>query len=380
MRGRLDPGDGGRVYRHLSDQKTLCDRIRGLRIPTVSMVGGLCAGSALGLAAAADFMVVDATTRILLPEVRVGLIPGNGATWFLPWRMGAAAAKYYALTASPMNGKEAVTFGLAAMVSFLIGLIVAGTMTPDHQVPGIGPIIQAKLGLRHIPCLDIRTACCNPLYGFEIAAALVKNQRAAHVLIVGAEIQSKGLKMAPEAKDVSALFGDGAGACVVARSERPGSIRLMDIELFTDGKFARDLGVMAPGTGNGTRWFDDDPRYRDLYYPVMNGKTVILHSARKLGDAARTILRRHNLTAQDLDLVIPHQANANLLLASCHQLEIPAAKMVSVLEWCGNTSSASILIALDWAYEQRQIRSGSHILFLAFGAGFAWGAALGKVV
>jgi len=260
-----------------------------------------------------------------------------------------------------------------------VDYVVAGTMTPDHQVPGIGPIIQEKLGLRHIPCLDIRNACCNPLYGFEIASALVESQRANHVLLIGAEVQSTGLKMAPDARDVSPLFGDGAGACVVARYSRPGAIHLMDTELFTDGKFAKDLGVMAPGTGNGTRGFDDDPQHRDLYYPIMNGKTVILHAGRKLSDAARSLLQRNQLTTRDVDLVVPHQANANLLIAIGRQLEIPMAKIASILDWCGNTSSASILIALDWAYEQHLVRPGSHILFLAFGAGFAWGAALGKV-
>ena len=260
-----------------------------------------------------------------------------------------------------------------------VDYLIAGTMTPDHQVPGIGPIIQAKLGLRHIPCLDVRTACCNPLYGFEIASALVESHRANHVLIVGAEIQSIGLKLTPDARDVSSVFGDGAGACLVARSQRPGAIHLIDIQLFTDGKFVRDLAVLAPGTGNGTRWYEEDPRYHELYYPVMNGRTVILHAARKISDAGQSLLQRNNLSAQDIDLVIPHQANANLLLAIGRQLDIPEKKIVSVLEWCGNTSSASILIALDWAYEQQLISSGNRILFLAFGAGFAWGAALGKV-
>ena len=113
MRHRLDPVDGGQAYRFLADQKTLCDRIRGLSIPTLSIVRGLCAGSALGIAAAADFLITDATTRIQLPEVKVGLVPGNGATWFLTGRMGPAAARFYSLTASPMNGKEAVALGLA---------------------------------------------------------------------------------------------------------------------------------------------------------------------------------------------------------------------------------------------------------------------------
>src|SRR3990172_5919601 len=113
MLHRLDPEAGGLAYRFLTDQKTVCDRIRGLRIPTLSLVRGLCAGSALGIAAAADFLITDTTTRIRLPEVKVGLIPGNGASWFLPRRMGPAAAKYYGLTAAPMSGKQAVGLGLA---------------------------------------------------------------------------------------------------------------------------------------------------------------------------------------------------------------------------------------------------------------------------
>ena len=260
-----------------------------------------------------------------------------------------------------------------------IDYLIAGTMTPDHQIPGIGPLIQTRLGLNQIPCLDIRTACCNPLYAFDVGSSLICSGRAAHVLVVGAEVQSKGLKLASEAKEISALFGDGAGACVISRSARAGAVKLVDVSLFTDGEFAKDLAVLAPGTGNGSRWYEDDHGHRDLCYPVMNGKTVILHSARKLSNAARSLLQRHNLTPQDVGLVIPHQANANLLLAISRQLEIPSAKIVSVLDWCGNTSSASILIALDWAYEKKRISSGKYILFLAFGAGFAWGAALGKV-
>ncbi|MEK7373920.1 MAG: enoyl-CoA hydratase/isomerase family protein, partial [Thermodesulfobacteriota bacterium] len=113
MRHLLDPGSKPQAFRFLADQKTVCDKIRGLRIPTVSVVRGLCAGSALGLAASADFMITDATTRIQVPEVKVGLVPGNGATWFLPRRMGPAAAKFFGLTASPMNGRQAVGLGLA---------------------------------------------------------------------------------------------------------------------------------------------------------------------------------------------------------------------------------------------------------------------------
>ena len=260
-----------------------------------------------------------------------------------------------------------------------IDYLIAGTMTPDHQVPGIGPLIMARLGLKHIPALDIRTACCNPLYALDIGSALLHAGRAEHVLIVGAEVQSKGLKLAPPAKEISALFGDGAGACVLSRSARPGSVELLDVALFTDGAFAKDLAVLAPGTGNGDRWQAGDAVLRDLEYPVMNGRTVILHAARKLGEAAHAVLARRGWSAQDVDLVIPHQANGNLLGALARQLGLQPEKVVSVVEWSGNTSSASMLIALDWAYEQGLLQPGTRLLFAAFGAGFAWGAALGQV-
>jgi 3-oxoacyl-[acyl-carrier-protein] synthase-3 len=306
---------------------------------------------------------------------------GTDSAWIL--KNTGIKARRWVSDSEATSDLAAVAAGLALQRAQLpleaIDYLIAGTMTPDHQIPGIGPQIQTRLGLNHIPCLDIRTACCNPLYAFDVGTALIHAGRAAHVLIVGAEVQSKGLRLAPEAREISALFGDGAGACVISKLPRPGAVQLVDVSLFTDGKFARDLAVLAPGTGNGSCWYDDAPQYRDLFYPVMNGKTVILHAARKLGDAARSLLLRHGWSPQDLDLVIPHQANANLLLALGRQLDIPTSNIISVIEWCGNTSSASMLIALDWAYEQQRISSGRRILFLAFGAGFGWGAALGNV-
>jgi 3-oxoacyl-[acyl-carrier-protein] synthase III len=289
------------------------------------------------------------------------------------WARGAEATSELAVGAA----KQAVE--RAGVPLDAIDYLIAGTMTPDHQVPGIGPLITARLGLKHIPALDIRAACCNPLYALDIGSALVHAGRAEHVLVVGAEVQSKGLKLVPAAKEVSALFGDGAGACVLSRSAGPGSVQLLDVALFTDGAFAKDLAVLAPGTGNGERWQAGDAALRELEYPVMNGRTVILHAARKLGEAAQAVLAQRGWSAQDVDLVIPHQANANLLGALARQLGLPPTKVVSVVEWSGNTSSASILIALDWAHEQGLLQPGTRLLFVAFGAGFAWGAALGKV-
>jgi enoyl-CoA hydratase/carnithine racemase/acyl-coenzyme A synthetase/AMP-(fatty) acid ligase len=160
MRHRLDPGAGQRAYRFLADQKTLCDRIRGLRIPTLSVARGLCAGSGLGIAAAADFMITDATTRIQVPEVKVGLIPGNGATWFLPRRMGPAAARFYGLTASPMNGKQAVGLGLAQGYA---GGDIGGFLAELRHGKGpldrrhISSLLEKRGGTRKILGEEVRT-------------------------------------------------------------------------------------------------------------------------------------------------------------------------------------------------------------------------------
>ncbi len=171
MRQRLDPADGGGVYRFLADQKVLCDRIRGLRIPTVSVARGLCAGSALGIAAAADFLVTDATTRIQLPEVKVGLVPGNGATWFLPRRMGTAAARFYGLTASPMSGKQAVGLGLAQGYA---GSDIEGFLAELRKAKGpldqprIEALLEKREGTREILAKGVRelTAKFDRHFGF----------------------------------------------------------------------------------------------------------------------------------------------------------------------------------------------------------------------
>jgi enoyl-CoA hydratase/carnithine racemase/acyl-coenzyme A synthetase/AMP-(fatty) acid ligase/NADPH:quinone reductase-like Zn-dependent oxidoreductase len=159
MRHFLDPATAGQAYRFLADLKALCDRIRGLEIPTLCLARGLCAGSALGLAAAADFLIVEASTRIELPEVKVGLVPGNGATWFLPRRMGPAAAKFYALTSSPMTGRQAAGFGLAqgyaeeGVEGFLEAFRKAGG---PFDRPGISALLETRGPTRDALASEVR--------------------------------------------------------------------------------------------------------------------------------------------------------------------------------------------------------------------------------
>ena len=149
--------------------------------------------------------------------------------------------------------------------------------------------------------------------------------------------------------------------------------------ISSDGAFAEDLIVRAPGTANGPRWFDDEQKQRGLHEGAMNGRTVILQAVRKLGDAARQILGRNEVSTEQIDLIIPHQANLNLLSALGKQLEIPRDRFVVNLDRYGNTSGASVYLALEQAKREGRLRAGMRVLILAFGAGFTWGAILGKV-
>ena len=266
----------------------------------------------------------------------------------------------------------------AAQLDYLIG----GTLSPDYQVPGVAPLVQHKLaGCRAIPALDVRTGCAAALYSLQLAAALIDSHAAETIACFGAEAQSKGLRLDRASAELSMLFGDGAGAVLVSREPKQNgpSIRIEDVLISSDGAFAEDLIVRAPGTANGPRWFDDEQRHRGLHEGAMNGRTVILQAVRKLGDAARQITGRNGVSTEQIDLIVPHQANLNLLSALARQLEIPRDRFVVNLDRYGNTSGASVFLALEQAKSEGRLRAGMRVLILAFAAGFTWGAILGRV-
>jgi 3-oxoacyl-[acyl-carrier-protein] synthase III len=258
----------------------------------------------------------------------------------------------------------------AQAIDYLIG----GTLSPDYQVPGIAPLVQRKLsGCRLIPALDVRVGCAALLYSLQIARGLIASNAANTVVCFGAEAQSKGLDLTPRSAELSMLFGDGAGAMVV--SQQPSnllSLRVDDVWLATDGNFAEELSVRAPGTGNGARWWDETQP--DLFLPMMNGRTVILHAVRKLTEAIFAVLDRNRLLLDQIDVIVPHQANLNLLRALGKKLAINDDRIVVNLDRYGNTCGASAFLALHDA--QLLLRPGARALILTFGAGFTWGAAL----
>ncbi|MDX6694080.1 MAG: 3-oxoacyl-[acyl-carrier-protein] synthase [Blastocatellia bacterium] len=259
-----------------------------------------------------------------------------------------------------------------------VDYLIFGTMTPDRFIPGSSPSTQKLLGLREIPCLDIRAACCNALYALQLARALVASGTAQRVAICLAEVQSAYLDISPAAGTTSMLFGDGAAALVVAGEAQAGALEIVDVHLATDGAYVDDLGMRSPGTEFGAAHTHDRATNAADYFPRMVGQSVILQASRKIVAASQALLQRNNLAATDVRWMVPHQANANLLAQVARGLKFPTddGAVVSVIEEFGNTSSASMGIALDTLRRSGRIQAGDYLLLPAFGAGFTWGAGL----
>ena len=263
----------------------------------------------------------------------------------------------------------------SAITADEIDYLILGTMTPDRFVPGIAPSVQKEVGLRDIPCLDIRAACCNTLYGLQIAKSLITSKAVKNVALAFAEIQSAFLDVSSRSGTTSMLFGDGAAALIVSEEKTSNALEIIDVRIATDGSYVDDLGIRCPGSQFGR---EQSAENAADFLPRMKGQSVILNAARKLVEASLGVLQRNGLTATDVSWIVPHQANANLLTQVMKSLHINPQSdiLISILEKTGNTSSASMGLALDSLRRSNRIRSGDLLLLPAFGAGFMWGAAL----
>lgn len=282
------------------------------------------------------------------------------------WVSGEASCRSLAVSAS----REALR--VAGVKPEEVDWLIAGTMTPEMAIPGIGPFVQEELSLGKCPCIDIRSSCCTALHGMELASALIKSGRANHILLVGAEGQSRALPMTNGHESLSILFGDGAGAWVVSNRKVSGpALEISNIILGTDGRQANSLGVSVEY---------GSPESMSVLRPVMNGHIVMMHSVRRMSEAVLEAMGKEGLSSDDIDLVVPHQANANIIRLVCQQIGILENKAVSILKDRGNTSSASLFMALDHARKQEMLKSGQNVVMVGFGAGFSWGACAARVV
>ncbi len=254
-----------------------------------------------------------------------------------------------------------------------IDLIIFATLSPDYYFPGSGALLQRKLGLSTTPALDIRQQCSGFIYGLNIADAYLRTELAKKILFVGAEVHSAGLDISTRGRDVAVLFGDGAAAvCLEAEEHDSDQVGILAATTHCQGEHAEELLAEYPSFRKKPS-LSPEILAEGLQHPRMQGKAVFKHATRRMPEAAKKIMEMTGLTVEDIDLVIPHQANLRINQMVQKQLEIPDNKIFSNIERYGNTTAASIPLALDEAKEMGLVPPKATLLFLAFGAGFTWG-------
>ena len=252
--------------------------------------------------------------------------------------------------------------------------IVYASMTPDHMLPADGCLLNAKLGIPGVPAIDLRNQCTGFLYGLAVADAWIRIGMYRRILLVGSEIHSTGLDLSTRGRDVSVIFGDGAGAALLEATDEPGR-GVLSVHLHADGRFATDLYCEAPGSKYHPRV---QPAMIDsgAIYPRMEGQKVFKHAVVRMPEVMREALEKNGLAAKDLKLVVPHQANLRISQMVQRALDLSDDQVFNDIEKYGNTTAASIPIALAEAVEARGIRRGDLVGLCAFGAGFTWASAL----
>jgi 3-oxoacyl-[acyl-carrier-protein] synthase III len=258
-------------------------------------------------------------------------------------------------------------------------MLILATLSPDHEFPGTACFFQGKLGALGIPALDVRQQCCGFLYGLSIADQFIRTGTYRKILVVGAEIHSKGLQKTTEGRDVAVLFGDGAGAAVLGAEEGepgPTTSRIISTHLHADGSHARDLWTKSPGMHNRITRLTPEMASTGDIFPKMNGKAVYVHAVRRMPEAILEALKANQLGVEDVDLFVLHQANLRINEAVAKQLGIPEHKVFNTIEQYGNTTAATIPIGLDEALKQGRLKPGMLVCSAAFGSGFTWASAL----
>lgn len=257
-----------------------------------------------------------------------------------------------------------------------IDLVIMNTITPDHADPGCAFFLQAKLGLAGIPVLDIKQQCAGLIYGLSLADHFVRAGTYRHVLVACAEVLSTRIDGSYDGRNIAILLGDGAGAVVVGPAQETGP-RILSTILHADGQHAKALYTAAPGSGLGRKEHvtKDDIDAGRVHFR-MDGKAVFQNGVDKMSAAVVECLEANGLTLDQIDCLVPHQANLRMLEAIIERVGVARAKVYVNVEEYGNIASASLPIAFHEARQAGMVVSGGLTLLVAFGSGFVWGSAL----
>ncbi len=256
-----------------------------------------------------------------------------------------------------------------------IDFVIFATLSPDYYFPGPGVLVQRDLGLKTVGALDVRNQCSGFVYAISIADQYIKTGMYKNILVIGSEVHSTGLDMSDKGRGVSVIFGDGAGAAVLSREEDLNK-GILSTHLHSEGQHAEELALIAPGMGK--RWVtdiiaDNDPN-DESYFPYMNGQFVFKNAVVRFSEVINEGLQANDLQISDIDLLVPHQANLRISQFIQQKFKLSDDQVYNNIMNYGNTTAASIPIALTEAWEKGKIKSGDVVVLAAFGSGFTWGS------
>ncbi|MFJ1474490.1 3-oxoacyl-ACP synthase III family protein [Capnocytophaga cynodegmi] len=258
-----------------------------------------------------------------------------------------------------------------------IDFIIFATLSPDYYFPGCGVLVQRELELKTVGALDIRNQCSGFVYALSIADQYIKTGMYKNILIIGSETHSPGLDFSTRGRNVSVIFGDGAGAAIVSREENPKK-GILSTHLHSEGTHAEELALIAPGIGK--RWVTDivaENNPDDVsYFPYMNGQHVFKNAVVRFSEVIQEGLKTNGLTQKDINMLIPHQANLRISQFIQQKFELTDDQIYNNITKYGNTTAASIPIALTEAYQLGKIKDGDLVVLAAFGSGFTWASAI----
>ncbi len=258
-----------------------------------------------------------------------------------------------------------------------IDFIVFATLSPDYYFPGPGVTLQKDLGIKTVGALDVRNQCSGFIYALSVADQFIKTGMYKNILVVGSEVHSKGLDMTTRGRGVSVIFGDGAGAAVLSRTEDLNK-GILSTHLHSQGEHAEELALIAPGMGK--RWVTDiiaeNNPDDESYYPHMNGQFVFKNAVVRFSEVINEGLEANGLKVSDIDMLIPHQANLRISQFIQQKFQLTDDQVYNNIMKYGNTTAASVPIALTEAWEQGKVKEGDLVVLAAFGSGFTWASAI----
>ena len=260
-----------------------------------------------------------------------------------------------------------------------IDFIIFATLSPDMYFPGPGVQVQHALDIKTVGALDVRNQCSGFVYAISVADNFIKTGMYKNILVIGSELHSFGLDKTTRGRGVSVIFGDGAGAAVLTREE-DNSKGILSTHLHSQGEHAEELVLIAPGMGK--RWVsdileDNDPNDQS-YFPYMNGTFVFKNAVVRFSEVIMEGLMKNNLQVDDIDMLIPHQANLRIAQFIQRKFKLTDQQVFNNIQKYGNTTAASIPIALTEAWEEGKVKEGDTLVLAAFGSGFTWGSVIMK--